>query len=439
MDGHPTQPGDRPSGSAPRLAVLSGLPIVLIGLVLWNLGNYAFFVIAGRAVGPEHYATVAALLAATMLVQIPSGAIQVGISRQIAVVAAGPPAVKALLRFAAVRLLILGTILGGLTALATLVFAPSLPRIDALWTGLAVLPMPLYAFSSGLVQGQQQFARFSATVSMLGVPRPLLLLAALPIMDKVTSTIAASALTIILATITAVALAWPPGPRDPHPSREVWQSFGRTIAPLAVGLTGFGALVNLDLIVARAALPNREAGLFGAVAVLGKATVIVPQAIAWILLPRISERRGRGQRTDTLLAGGIAICIVCVVAAAGVALLLGGPIVSLVFGQEYRDGGVYLAPLIATTGLLGLLLLLMNHQLGLGDDRFAVAIAVLAGLQGIALVAIHDSPWHLLLVELGAGILGVVVYEYLHGRTGDGLFRSIRALWAETILRHRQP
>ena len=59
---------------------LGGGPAVLVGLVLWNSGNYAFFLLAGRRLGPDDYGVVAALLAVTLIVLVPSGALQVAFS-----------------------------------------------------------------------------------------------------------------------------------------------------------------------------------------------------------------------------------------------------------------------------------------------------------------------------------------------------------------------
>lgn len=55
---------------------------VLVSLGLWNLGNFLFFVIAGRLLGPEDYGLVAALLAATLVVMVPASAFQYAIARQ---------------------------------------------------------------------------------------------------------------------------------------------------------------------------------------------------------------------------------------------------------------------------------------------------------------------------------------------------------------------
>ena len=62
--------------SRPAAPALRGGGVVLIALVAWNLGNYAFFLVAGRWLGPEDYGLVAALLAATLVVAVPVQALQ---------------------------------------------------------------------------------------------------------------------------------------------------------------------------------------------------------------------------------------------------------------------------------------------------------------------------------------------------------------------------
>lgn len=424
-----------------RHSPLQGAPSVLAGLLVWNVGNYAFFVIAGRSLGPESYATVAALLAATMLVQVPAGAVQVGMSRRVAELGTDRRAGSdALLMHSIPRCIAAGLALAAITFAVTWIVAPSLPKFAVVATSIAVAPIPLFSLALGALQGEHRFGGFSASVSMLGLPRPVALLLFLPLFADVTAAMAASAVTIVLAAAAATALAWPgrQGNRARPDAKASWVALRRTLAPLAIGLSGIAVLINLDVIVARASLPERIAGLFGAVAILAKAIVIIPQTAAWVLLPRIAQADAAGQPTNRFLVLGAGVSILGGTVATTVALAFGRPIVTLVFGAEYADGGQYLAPLIATATLTGLLLLLMNHQLGRNVDSFVWVIAGLAFIEGLVFAVLHDSVTMILTTEAILAVVGVVGYEVRYGRTDGGISRSIRAVAHGATRKSRQ-
>jgi O-antigen/teichoic acid export membrane protein len=418
-------------GLTRHLSPLSGMTPVLVGLVLWNVGNYAFFVLAGRATGPKGYATLAALLAIGLLIQIPAGAIQVGFSRRVAALPRQSPEAAWLLRRVAAHGAVWGTVVALIAGAVTWLVAPSFPDAAVAWMAVSLAPIPLQAVAVGMLQGEQRFGAVATTLSMLGVPRPLLLLACLPFMAAVTAAMAGSALTMVVAAAVGLLLAFPRGvPRADPPPRELWRAFLRTFGVLAVGLAGIGFLLNLDVLVARASLDAHTAGLFGAVAVLAKATVIIPQAVALVLLPRVSASHEKRERTGNLLVLGLAVTVVTSAVGVVIALLAGRPIVELVFGTEFADGADYLPALIATTGLTGLVLVLMNHQVARGIDRYNVVVAIMAVVEGCLFAAFHGSVSQLLMVEFIVGGLAVAIYEALFFRSEGGICHSVRATFS---------
>ncbi|MFN8109084.1 MAG: hypothetical protein U0Y82_04460 [Thermoleophilia bacterium] len=307
---------DVPGASGHR--ALGGLHLVLVGLALWNIGNYAYFTIAERVSGPRDYATVGALLAVAMLVQIPAGAVQVGVARLIPTFPDRSPEAAWLMRHAVARCVAGGAVAAVVVGVVARLAAPGLSWAEVVWTAVAVLPIPVFSLGTGILQGQQRFGAFAGAVSLLGVPRPLALLALLPAFAAVTSAVAGSAAAMLVAGGAAVALAWPRGVPSPlDPPRHLWRRFLRTLGPLALGLTGVGTLLNLDYIVARATLPAHTAGLFAGVAVLAKATVIIPQAVAWVLQPRVATLEHEGHSASRLLGLGVSITIVTVAVTAG--------------------------------------------------------------------------------------------------------------------------
>jgi O-antigen/teichoic acid export membrane protein len=405
---------------------LGGSPAVLVGLVLWNAGNYVFFLLAGRLLGPEDYGVVAALLAVTLIVLVPSGALQVGFSRRVAELGTeGRAIADALFRRTLRWTLGLGAIVAVIAFGVAMLTTRSVPPGPLALTALAIAPMGAFSLALGLLQGQHRFGAFAAGLAMLGAPRPIVFTVLALGASGVFAALGATAIAIVSATVLVIAMAFPRTGRDhPLPHSE-WQTFRKRIGPVAVGLSGVAILLNVDVIVAKATLPGKTAGHFGAVAVLGKAVTLVPQAVSWVLLPRIATARANARPTGPLLGIGVISTLVAGVGTAIVAWVAGTPIVQLAFGDEYADGGPLLAPLVAVSTLTGLLMVLMNYQMGCGRDGFVWVIMSLAGLELALFAVLHGSTTTILWLEALVGCVGIVTYEALYARADGGICHSI--------------
>ncbi len=402
---------------------------MLVGLVLWNAGNYVFFLLAGRWLGPDDYGAVAALLALTLIVLVPSGALQVAFSRRVAELGPEGHATAAALFRRSFRWTIgvgVGVALLGyaIAQLAT----DSIPTGALALTALAIAPMGAFSMALGVLQGQHRFGAFAAGLAMLGAPRPIVFALLALGASGVIAAMGATAAAIFAAALLVVLVARPRGHHQHRLAAGEWSRFCRRMAPLAVGLSGIAVLLNVDVIVAKAALSDRTAGHFGAVAVLAKAITLVPQTVSWVLLPRIAKARSAAAPTGRLLAVGAIVTVAAGVVAALVAWVAGTPIVRLAFGAEYAEGGSLLAPLVAVSALTGLLMVLMNHQMGRGLDGFVWAIAALAAFEVLLFAGFHGSASAIIWVEALVGVAGIALHEALYSRGDGGLFRNIAQL-----------
>ena len=404
---------------------LGGSPSVVAGLAIWNAGNYAFFLLAGRMLGPADYGMVAALLAITLIVLVPSGALQVGVSRHLASLgdsgrSEGDEFVRQAFKWAALT----GVGLGVTAVAVALVVDPTVGTAAIVLTGLAIVPMGVFSVGLGTLQGQQRFGAFAAGLGMLGAPRPIMLILLAAVAGGVPIAMGATAITMFGAASVTFLLAWPRTPRGLEPV-VAWRSFLPKLAPLSLGLVGVSLLLNVDVIVAKVSLSDHTAGQFGAVAVLAKAVTLLPQALSWVLLPRIARARSHGECTGPLLAVGAAITIIGGILATSIGWIAGGPITELAFGSDYADGGALLGPLIAVASLVGVLMLLLNHHVGLGQSAFVWMVVALASIEVVLFALFHDSWQAIIWVEAVVGFAGIALHEVRFGRGDDGLLRSI--------------
>lgn len=408
---------------------MAGGPAVLAALVAWNLGNYIFFLAAGRFLGPEDFGLAAALLAVTVIASVPGNALQYGIARSVAAPMEPVDGVpSAVYRRAWRRSLTIAAGLGAVGAagiVAVGAFADGAPVGPLLLTLCVILPMGPLFLSLGQLQGEQRYRDYAVTFALWGVPRPIVLL---PLGLLGLGVYAALGATVAALVIAAAAGAMLTAPRLAGPlpgTGHDWRAFTASLPAVVAGLSGVAFLTNLDVVAAKLALDADDAGYYGAQAVLGKAVIVVPQALSIVLLPRIAARRAEGGDTGRILALAVVITISVGGAVALLCLPLADLITRIAFGSDYLPGSGLLAPLVAASTLLGLAIVLVAHHSARADHRFVWAVGGVAALQVVMLILLHDTGGQIVLVNLLAGIAVLVVHEAIHGRSTDGIARGL--------------
>ena len=254
-----------PSRPAAHDSAARGGAQLLAAAVVALVCNYLFLLGAGRLLGSADYGTVAALAGLLTVVLLPTGAIQMAISREVSRhEALGEQAEAA----AFVRgLVVLGakaTVPLIVVALALLVPMRELLRIDATepvaLAMTALVGVFLFPISLGCLQGQQRFralafnsaapmvirlAFFAALV--VGGTRLYGALGALAVSSVAGTTMALIANRSVLRSARGITV---PNLRP----------FLRYLVPVAVGLFGIAVLTNADILIVKARFSAEDAG-----------------------------------------------------------------------------------------------------------------------------------------------------------------------------------
>ena len=415
-----------------RVPSIAGGPPVLAALIAWNAGNFAFFLVAGHMLGPEDYGLAVALLAVTVVLSVPCNALAYGVARVVAAPPGGnPERATALYHRAWWRATWLAPALGavaGAVIVAVWVAHRDVPVGPLLLTVVAVLPMGALFLSLGALQGDHRYRGYAVAFSLMGVPRPIVFVPLAALGLGVYAAVGASVVSLGSAAAVGAGLTAARLVRAPAPEPGDWSTFLRSLVPMAAGLSGIAVLTNVDVIAAKLALPDRAAGEFAAVSVLAKAVILVPQAVAIVLLPRIAARAARGEATGRLLAVAVSLTLVVGGLVSLVLIPLAEPIVRLAFGSKYVGGAPLLAGFAAASTLLGALIVLVNHHVGRGDYGFVWAVGGLALVDVALLGAFHGSGAQIVGVDAVVGALGLVIHEVMHGRSADGVVRNLAGL-----------
>lgn len=414
----------------------SGLQVA-IGLGLWNLGNYAFFLVAGRVLGPSDYGLVAAILSGVLVIQTPFTSLQTALAR---VVSAVPSAEGAALYRDALRRALRWTPAGAVAAAGVVLLAgavredvPVGPLLAAI---VVLLPVAVFPLALGQLQGERRFGRYSLSMAAFGLPRPLMLLPFLALGMGVYAALLGTAATTVLAAVVAVLFTADRLREAAHgPShREHARAMATSLAPLVAGVTAVAVMSNLDVIAAKLALDSVDAGLFASAAVVAKAVFLVPQAITIVLLPRVAQRHAAGRPTAELLAVSLGATLLIGGLCSLIALAFGDTIMTLTFGDEFADSAAILPELTAAMTLIGASLTLLYHQVALGSYRVAWLLAGTAGVLALGLALFHGSPEQIVAVDATVAAGALIVHDLIGAGSGDTIRSGVRAL-----LRHGRP
>ncbi|MGY1833228.1 lipopolysaccharide biosynthesis protein [Geodermatophilus sp. SYSU D01180] len=365
--------------------------VVTLGTFAGHLGNYLFYVLAARMLGPAGFAEVSALVAFATLVTQPFTGVQAAAARDIARLRAAGRTTAAAAYLARLGLLA-ATSTGALLALllGTSGLLAEWLRLES--TGLAMTAgawIAAWGLAFVGVGAMQGLGRFGQVAWLMGGPLGLLrvvLLVPFVLWLGVTGAMAAmlSAAVIGLVTI-ALGLA-----------REVRRRRGERASRPKVGsalvaLTAFASLTNADVLVAKAGLAPADAGLYASAVLLGKISLFAPMAVAMILLPRAAAALERGEDARRLLvvAQGLTLGLGLLISV--VWLVLPPAVVRLTFGEEFDRARHLVLPLSLVMTMAAMLNVAVSYALAAHDRPFPAVLACGALLHVGLLAGIGQS------------------------------------------------
>ncbi len=405
--------------------------IVGVSLVAWGIGSYAYYLIAGRMVGPATYGLVSAMIAVIAIIGWPSLSLQWSMARTFAAHgAADRPGVLAVYRHALVRATALAVVLAAIAITITLVVSAAgfgVPVWAVVATALSAIPMLPLAVVLGALQGRHRYGAYAAAFAATGVLRALLILPLL-LLPVVGATPVVLATGIALAVGVLIAMWHTRGDLRirAHVPAPIWRSVTRGMGATVVGLLGFASIFGLGVVVARLRLTPVDAGYFGAAGVLARAMIIAPQALTVVLLPRIASRRSRDVPTGALLGGAVLVTTAIGVIVSLACIVVGDQVMHLTFGASYASAGDLLPQYVLTSTLICALFLLVNHHVARGDHRFAWFLGGLALLHVVLLGLLGNGPNAIIAIDGVAAVLGLLGHEWIYRGTGDGLIAGSR-------------
>lgn len=411
-----------------------------------NVLGLAFTVVLARALGPDGYGSLAALVSAFLIVSIAGSALQITVAREVSIeVGRHDEALREhVLRWTAATLsitaacVVVGIVFRGpIASLVGVDDAPwgaaAIPATGGVWLLLSVL--------RGALQGLQRFR--AVALSIVGEAALRLVAAALLVAlgFGVTGGFLGSALSVL---VTAAILLVPilralDGPVDVDVGPDVAVAveerdsadFGfwalvRGTWPALVALTLIAMLQNSDVIMVKRAADETLAGAYAADAVAAKVIVWVAIGLGFYVVPE-AARRGAGAdarrllRRALTLIGGAGAAMVAVYAIAGKLVL------ETAFGAEYGIEADALPLLGLAMVFLAFTYLACQYFLAIRSTRFLVILLVAVAAQLVLVQRVAESPYDTAVTMLGIQLVVAAVMLIASGAlAGERLLARAR-------------
>ncbi len=167
---------------------------------------------------------------------------------------------------------------------------------------------------------------------------------------------------------------------------------------------------NSDIFVAKATFTPTDAGIYAAVALVGRAVFFLAWSVATVVFPVVARRHAAGRESSTVLGGGIVAVLAIGAACSLGALWLGGPVLGVVLGPAYAHLSLPLAAYAAMTTLFAIGNLVASYRLSQSRVTESWLLLAASVLQLSLLLIWHDGITTLIAVQaIAMGLLVVVL------------------------------
>ncbi|MCC7354607.1 MAG: hypothetical protein IT330_12740 [Anaerolineae bacterium] len=376
--------------------------------------NYLSNAAAGRFLGPIDYGAFAALSAVLLILIALAGTIQTLTAQGVALALASGRGgqVAALLRH---LFLTVALRWGGLATLAAVILSPLLASwlhtsiVASAIAGITILPLAMLPIFQGALRGSQRFIPLGATTMVSGGLRFILTVMLALLGLGLTGTIAALPLSFLAAALLGLWLLRDLLRRKPDAPASLPMRANRELAGAALGLLALAFLVNADVILVKNRFPAAEAGLYSAMAVLGKAVLYFPAAVTGVLLPLVVSRTVRGERSLPLLLVSLgAVLVLC----AGFAVpfsLFPAQALGLLFGAAYAEHASLLGWYSVAMTLYAMANVWLIYAIGRQRIGYPVGLAAIALAEAVALALVPLNLMVVVLVVVAGGVVSVAM------------------------------
>ena len=186
----------------------------------------------------------------------------------------------------------------------------------------------------------------------------------------------------------------------------------RFTIPTFITLLGITSIYSTDIILVRHYFPSDIAGLYAALAVLGKIIFYASSAVTTVLFPIVAERTASGKKIHHVIYSSVGIVIAISAGLSVLFFLFPGFIVHALFGNAYANASALLGVFGIFLGLFSIGNSIVMACLASGKTKVWIISAFAAIVQIVGIVLYHQDIYSVILLNIsvaaffaiGAGI-----------------------------------
>ncbi len=408
---------------ARRSRLVAGGLAVVVGTAAFQLANFLTNAVAARALGPESYADLAAVIGLVYLTSPLFISLQTVASRVTTTsIAEGQGRkVRGLLAYYATRVTAVVVLLGGVLAVGSGLVARALQIPSALPIALLSIVFACSAVTHlqrGVLQGARRFGQFGASSAIEGWMKLVTVVVLLRFLTASPSIVITA---LIAGGLVAAVANWsmlrsmPPSEYGVLPDTHPFLLSAKTLGTLLL----LALMLSVDVIAANRYLADTTAGIYAALSLTAKTVFFATAALTTFAFPIFSERHDLGQDARSLLVWILGVDVAIVVCATVGLSAFPTVFLGALFGERFLAATPYVPFAAVGFGLYAILHACSMYLLSQGRT---VAIVVLGGCalaQLACLRAFHDSIPVLLTVQgavFGVGALTLLAVALIERR-----------------------
>lgn len=385
--------------------------IVFVGTMTANVASYVYHLLMGRMLGPSGYGELSSLLSILYIFTVPLIVGQTVLVKFISAIKAQGSLGQAKSLFIKISTLV---------ALAGIIILPGIYILSPVITAFLHLPSTglfvqvyvlfiialLSVIASSMLQGYQLFTWFSILSALAVIVKVIL---SVPFVRfGVSGVLWASVLSaVLLYLIYYIPIQFILRVKKSPSLISKKEAFLYTI-PTFLTILGITSLYSTDVILVRHFFSANNAGLYSALAILGKIIFYASSAVSLVMFPIISEKTVKKQNTKHLV-------FVSLLGVAGVSLFLcifyfvfPSFIVSMLFGKAYVSAHTLLGIFGVFLSLFSLGYIIVNMCLAIGKTGIWFITMACAILQIAGISIFHTSILVVLYVNIVVSALLVI-------------------------------
>lgn len=406
-----------------RSPLVSGSLIMFVGSTVASVANYFYHLLMGRMLGPVAYGELESVISVLYLLIIASSSLTLVIAKFTANLKGknNLAGIRYLSSYFLPRLALLG---GGISLLMILLspvigsFLHLKSILPFVLAGFYFLVVLLLSFNRGLLQGLLAFKELTISIicenGLKLATAVILVWMGLKVNGAMASFflggLAAWGLTVLMLRRWGKVF-----PKKPDVSKKSLMSF---TVPVFLANLSFTSLYTTDVILVKHYFTAHEAGLYAALAVLGKIIFFAASPIVTVMFPMIANHKSQHKNYHHLLFGSLAMVFLICLGAELVYLLFPRPMVAIMFGKDFLAISPLLVWMGAFISVYSLSFLVANFFLS-ADKMKIIILPVIASLAQIVLVyffhqTLQQIVWISLLISIAllAGLMLYYGYDY---------------------------